>query len=241
MMFSLLVWFVLWEIIGRLDIIVLIPPFSGVIAAGVKMLPSERFQEAIAISLYAFAVGMAFSLTIGILLGVLMGRVKALGDLLGMWVNIFESSPLTAVVPVLMAILGFGQTTIIVTVFLFSVWVIALDTQVGVKSVNPSLLEMGRSFGASRFALYGKILLLAALPEILAGVRLGVIRGVKGIVIGQLLVAIIGVGELFELYSRNFLMEEFWALIVMLFAFAFAISEAVGFVERRVAYYASTR
>jgi NitT/TauT family transport system permease protein len=119
--------------------------------------------------------------------------------------------------------------------------VIALDTQVGVKSVNPSLLEMGRSFGASRFALYGKILLLAALPEILAGVRLGVIRGVKGIVIGQLLVAIIGVGYLFEIYSRNFLMEEFWAFIVMLFAFAFAISEAVGFVERRVAYYASTR
>lgn len=241
MMVSLLVWFVLWEIIGRLDIVVLIPPFSGVIAAGVTMLSSERFQEAIGISLSAFAVGMAFSLTIGIFLGVLMGRVKAIGDLLGMWVNIFESSPLTAVIPVLMAILGFGQTTIIVAVFLFSVWVIALDTQVGVKHVNPSLLEMGRSFGASRFALYGKILLLAALPEILAGVRLGVIRGVKGVVIGQLLVAIIGVGELFELYSRNFLMEEFWALIVMLFAFAFAISEAVGFVERRVAYYASTR
>jgi NitT/TauT family transport system permease protein len=241
MMFSLLVWFVLWEVIGRLDVVVLIPPFTDVIAAGVTMLPSERFQDAIAISFSAFAIGMAFSVTTGVVLGVLMGRVKAIGELMGMWVNIFESSPLTAVIPVLMAVLGFGQATIITAVFLFSVWVIALDTQVGVKHVNPSLLEMGRSFGAGRFELYSKILIFAALPEILAGIRLGVIRGVKGVVIGQLLVAIIGVGELFELYSRNFLMEEFWALIVMLFAFAFAVSEAVGYVERRVAYYASTR
>ena len=52
--------------------------------------------------------------------------------------------------------------------------------------------------------------------------RLGVIRGVKGVVIGQLLIAIIGVGELFELYSQHFLMEEFWALVIIVFTFAFA-------------------
>jgi NitT/TauT family transport system permease protein len=79
------------------------------------------------------------------------------------------------------------------------------------------------------------------LPEILAGVRLGVIRGVKGVVIGQLLIAIIGVGELFELYSQHFLMEEFWALVIVVFAFAFLAAEAVAFLERRVEYYASSR
>jgi NitT/TauT family transport system permease protein len=100
---------------------------------------------------------------------------------------------------------------------------------------------MARSFGAGRLQLYGKILVFAALPEILAGVRLGLIRGVKGVVIGQLLIAIIGVGELFELYSRNFLMEEFWALILLVFAFAFALSELVGLVERKIEYYAGSR
>jgi NitT/TauT family transport system permease protein len=60
-------------------------------------------------------------------------------------------------------------------------------------------------------------------------------------VIGQLLVAIIGVGELFELYSKHFLMEEFWALVIMVFLFAFAISEAIAMMERRVEYYASAR
>jgi NitT/TauT family transport system permease protein len=79
------------------------------------------------------------------------------------------------------------------------------------------------------------------LPEILAGLRLGAIRGVKGVVIGQLLIAILGVGELFELYSRNFLMEEFWALVIVVFLFAFAVSEAIAFIERRIEYYASAR
>jgi NitT/TauT family transport system permease protein len=60
-------------------------------------------------------------------------------------------------------------------------------------------------------------------------------------VIGQLLVAIIGVGELFEVYSNNFLMEEFWALVTIVFLFAFAVSEAIAYLERRVEYYAASR
>jgi NitT/TauT family transport system permease protein len=54
-------------------------------------------------------------------------------------------------------------------------------------------------------------------------------------------VAIIGVGELFELYSQHFLMEEFWALVVIVFLFAFAVSEAIAALERRVEYYAASR
>jgi NitT/TauT family transport system permease protein len=241
MVFSLVVWCVLWEIIGRLQLISLIPPFTDVIEAMFVVIPSADFLEAVAITFQAFAIGMGLSLVAGIGLGVLMGRIPAVGNLMGMWVNIFESSPLSAIVPALMAILGFGLPTMIVTVFLFSVWVIALDTQVGVERVNPSLMEMGRSFGASNRALFTKIVFFAALPELLAGIRLGLIRGVKGVIIGQLLIAVVGVGYLFELYSRSFLMPEFWALLIILFAFAFLASEAVAYFERKVASYATSR
>jgi NitT/TauT family transport system permease protein len=241
MVFSLLVWFALWEIVGRLDLVFLIPPFTHVLGAMADVVISPRFAEAATITLQAFVIGMALALTVGIGAGFLMGRIPAFGRLMGMWVNIFESSPMTAVVPALIAILGFGLPTMIFTVFIFSVWVIALDTQVGVERVNPSLLEMSRSFGASRRDLYLKIILGAALPEILTGVRLGLIRGVKGVVIGQLLIAIVGVGYFFELYSRSFLMPEFWALLIVVFAFAFAASEAIGYLERRVAFYAASR
>jgi NitT/TauT family transport system permease protein len=100
---------------------------------------------------------------------------------------------------------------------------------------------MGRSFGGAPWQIYAKILFLAALPEILAGIRLGLIRAVKGIVIGQLLVSVVGLGQLFGTYSRSFLMNEFWALTLILFAFALGLSELVGLLEKRVEYYASAR
>ena len=219
----------------------LIPPFTDVLAAIGTVVTSDRFAEAALLTLQAYGIGMALALAVGIGMGFWMGRVKAVGELMGMWANIFESSPLTAIVPALMALLGFGLPTMIVTVFLFSVWVIALDTQVGVARVSQSLLEMGRSFGASRRQVLTKIVLPAALPEILAGVRLGLIRGVKGVIIGQLLIAIVGIGYLFERYSRSFLMAEFWALLIIVFAFAFAASETIAYFERKVAFYATTR
>jgi NitT/TauT family transport system permease protein len=240
-LFSLLLWFIFWEIIGRAKLSTIVPPFTSVIAAGITILPTDKFATAVWISLRSFTIGMALALLVGIPLGVAMARVASLGRILGMWVNIFISAPISALVPILMAVIGIGETTVVVTVFLFAVFVIILDTQVGIRQADRSLVEMARCFGARRYQLYTKILLLSALPEILAGVRLGTIRGVKGVVIGQLLIAILGVGELFELYSQHFLMEEFWALVIIVFMFAFAVSEAIAFLERRVEYYASAR
>jgi NitT/TauT family transport system permease protein len=239
--FSLAIWFIVWELVGQAKLSTIIPPFSDVLAAGFTIVPTEKFNKAVWISLRSFAVGMVFALMIGIPAGVLMARVQVLGKILGMWVDVFVSAPISALVPILMAVIGIGETTIVVTVFLFAVFVIILDTQVGVKQADRSLVEMARSFGATRQQLYAKVLLLSALPEILAGLRLAAIRGVKGVVIGQLVVAIVGVGELFELYSQHFLMEEFWALVIIVFLFAFAVSEAIAFLERRVEYYSSSR
>jgi NitT/TauT family transport system permease protein len=241
MMSSLILWCLVWEIVGRAELVLLFPPFSGVVAALGELVLSTKFQAATVTTLWTFCTGMALAIVAGIALGVLMGRVKAADNLLGMWVNVFASAPLTALIPVLMILFGMGEKTIVVSVFLFAIWIIALDTQAGVKHITPSLIEMARSFGAGRVDLYAKIILFAALPEILAGIRLGLIRGVKGVVIGQLLVSVIGYGELFELYSRTFLMEEFWALTIVLFAFALIVAELVGMLEKRIEYYAGVR
>jgi NitT/TauT family transport system permease protein len=223
MMASLLVWCVVWEIVGRLDLIFLLPPFSDVLVAAVDLVQLPSWQSATVTTLRAFAIGMALAIAVGIPLGILMGRVRIADDLLGMWVNIFSSAPLSAIVPVLMILFGFGEKTIVAAVFLFAIWIIVLDTRAGVRHISPSLIEMARSYGASRSAL------------------LGLIRGVKGVVIGQLLVAIVGYGALFETFSRNFRMAEFWALTIILFAFALLISELIERAEAKVEYYAGAR
>ena len=133
------------------------------------------------------------------------------------------------------------MTSIIITTTLFAIWIIILNTRAGVMQINRSLVEMGRSFGASPLDAFFKIYFWAALPEILGGVRIGIIRAVKGVIVGQLLISIVGFGALFELYSSNFLMSHFWAVLIVLFAMAFSISEFLGYLERRVAYYAAKR
>ena len=117
--------------------------------------------------------------------------------------------------------------------FLFAVWIITLDTYAGVRHINPSMFEMGKSFGASRVQMHTKNLFWAALPEILAGIRVGLIRAVKGVVIA--------LGQMLSRYSRSFLLEEFWALTLVLFVFALGLSSAIGWVEHRVENYAGNR
>ncbi|MHA1549221.1 MAG: ABC transporter permease [Alphaproteobacteria bacterium] len=237
----MLIWIALWEIAGQLELAFILPPFSSVLEQLFFLVQRPLFLAAAVLTLRAFVIGMTISIIGGITIGFIMGRFRTANGVIGMWVNIFASAPLSSLVPVLMLLFGLGQTTIIVTVVLFAIWIIALDTYAGVRHIETSLDEMSRSFGASRFQLLTKVLFWAALPEILAGVRMGMIRAVKGIVIGQLLVSVVAFGRLFRTFSDNFQFEEFWALTLILFVFALGFSSAVGRLEKNVEYYAGSR
>ena len=240
-MSSLILWGLLWELIGQSDLTFFVPPLSEVIATLIEVIQTAAFQKALVETAYAFFAGVFFAIAIGIPVGILMGKNRLLDELLLPWVNVFLSAPLTALVPVLMVLFGFGMKSIIITTTLFGVWIIILNSRAGVKQINRSLVEMAHSFGASPMDAFFKIYFWAALPEILGGVRIGIIRAVKGVIIGQLLISIVGFGALFELYSANFLMAHFWAVLIVLFALAFTISEFLAYLEGRFSYYASKR
>jgi NitT/TauT family transport system permease protein len=229
-MSSLIIWAALWEVIGHTGLTFFVPPFSEVIVTLFTLLPTPAFLNALGTTAYAFCAGVFFAI-----------KSRLLDELLLPWVNIFLSAPLTALVPVLMVLFGFGTKTIIITTTLFAIWIIILNARAGVMQINRSLVEMARSFGATPMDAFVKVYFWAALPEILGGVRIGVIRAVKGVIIGQLLISIVGFGALFELYSSSFLMAEFWAVLVVLFGLAFSISEFLGYLERKVSYYAASR
>lgn len=240
-MSSLTLWGLLWEIVGRLDVTFFVPPLSEVLTTLFSVIGTPAFVKALSETAYAFCMGVLFAVTLGVPTGILMGKNRLLDELLLPWVNIFLSAPLTALVPVLMVLFGFGMESIIITTTLFAIWIIILNSRAGVMQINRSLVEMARSFGASPMDAFVKIYFWAALPEILGGIRIGIIRAVKGVIIGQLLISIVGFGALFELYSNNFLMRHFWAVLIVLFAMAFTISELLAYLERRVAYYAAKR
>ena len=239
--FSMLLWFTLWEVVGQSGTVFILPPFTDVMSSMVTLFGLNAFHEGAILTLRSFVFGMGIAIVAGIALGLLMGLVKTANRMLGMWVNIFVSAPLSSLVPVIMLLCGLGETTIIVTVVMFAMWIIALDTYAGVRHINPSLLDMAAIFGANRWQSLVKIVFWAALPEILAGVRLGLVRAVKGVIIGQLLIAVVGFGQMFTIYSRNFNFEMFWALAIVMFTFAIVLSALIAKLEAKVAYYAGTR
>jgi len=241
MMASLVIWAIVWELIGRLDLSILLPPLSHILIRMVEIIPTATFLKAFWITAKCFLIGSTIAVVAGIPIGVLMGRSIIADRMLLPWVNMFLSAPLTALVPVLMTLFGFGEQTIILTTLLFAIWIIVLDARAGVKGISQSLVEMAHSYGANGWQAFTKIYVWAAMPEILAGIRLGFIRAIKGVIIGQLLVSIVGFGRLFELYSSNFLMEHMWALLLVLFFFAFLIAEGMGRIERKFSYYAASR
>jgi NitT/TauT family transport system permease protein len=240
-MASLLLWAVVWEIIGQLHLTILIPPLSGALSRLAEIMANDSFWEAMAITMRTFLWGSGIAILVGVPLGILMGRIVILDRMLLPWVNTFISAPLSALVPVIMALFGFGETTVILTVVIFAIWIIILDARAGAHAISPSLVEMARVYGANPWQAFSKIYVWSALPEILTGIRLGLLRAVKGVIIGQLLVSVVGFGRLFEIYSSNFLMEHMWALLLVLFGVAFLIDMAFGHIERKVEYFASSR
>ncbi|MBD1153680.1 ABC transporter permease subunit [Candidatus Pelagibacter sp.] len=240
-MSSLILWGLLWEIFGQLEVTYFIPSLSAIFITLIEIAPTPAFIKAITETAHAFIVGIFFAVFIGVPVGILMGKNRIIDELLLPWVNMFLSAPLTALVPVLMVLFGFGIKSIIIITTLFAIWIIVLNSRAGVMQINRSLVDMAKSFGAKPQDAFFKIYFWAALPEILGGIRIGFIRAVKGVIIGQLLISIVGFGALFELYSSNFLMKHFWCVIIVLFAMAFTLSEILAHLERKVSYYASKR
>ncbi|MEW5420361.1 ABC transporter permease [Amorphus sp. 3PC139-8] len=238
---SLVAWALFWEVATQIADSTMFPPLSAILVTIGEVVQLTSFQNALVVTARSFALGMALALAVGIPVGALMGRFEAADKILNVWVNIFISAPLTAVVPALMPLLGIGEATVVATVFLFAVWVIIIDTREGICGVSPSLVEMARSNGATRWQMFWKILLPSAMPEVMTGIRLGVVRGVKGVIIGQIVIALVGFGALFETYLQTFQMTRFWALVLVVFTLGFVLVELVGLFEKRLTRHAKSR
>ena len=129
---SLIFWAGIWEFIGQMGWMTLLPPLSGIWFAFAELLEQSAFWDAFAMTARTFGIGLGLSILVGIPVGVLMGISTRTDKILSIWVNLFLSAPITAVVPALMPIFGIADATVIATVILFSIWVVIIDTQAGV-------------------------------------------------------------------------------------------------------------
>jgi ABC-type nitrate/sulfonate/bicarbonate transport system permease component len=224
----------LWEVAGRLMDSTLIPPLSQIAAAWWKLWSSGKLLTNLGMSLTTLATGFFLAALFGVVLGLLMGRFRAVEYFLDFYVNALMSAPSTAFVPVLILWFGLGIESRIAVVFLFAVFVIIINTMTGVKQVDTILVEMARSFGAREREIFFKIMLPAALPAIMAGLRLGIGRAVKGMVTAEMLLTLTGIGAMIMQYGSSFATDSLFAVILTILMVALLTMKAVQWVDRRL-------
>ncbi len=225
---------VVWEVVGRLELSLFVPPLDAVVRAWVADAASGRLWRAARTSLDALAAGYGLAVATGVPLGLLMGRSRPVQYVADLYVNTLMSAPLSALVPVLIAIFGIRETVVTATVFLFAVFVIVVNARAGVQLLDRSLVEMARAFGASEWVVFRKIVLWAALPSIMVGLRLGALQAVKGMVVGEILIAVTGLGERLIYYGNTFLIPHLYAVILTVLLLAVGASQLILAVDRLV-------
>ena len=221
-----------WELLGRLDVSLFVPPLSRVAATWWQLLGDGTLARAAASSLASLAKGFVPAAALGVVVGLAMGRFAVVRHLLDGWVNALMSAPLSALVPVLIALFGVRDTVVAATVFMFSFFVVVVNTQTGVRATDRSLVDMARAFGAGEAALFGRIYLPAALPAVMLGLRLGAVQAVKGMVVGEMLISLVGLGERLIYYGNTFLITELYAVILSVLALALLIAQAAQVADR---------
>ena len=223
---------VVWEAVGRLDVSMFVPPASDIAVVWWRLVNDGTLWGAGASSLLSLVRGFVPAAVLGVVTGLAMGRFATVRYLLDGWVNALMSAPLSALVPVLIALFGLRDTVVAATVFMFSFFVIVVNTMTGVRGTERSLVEMARAFGAGEAALFGRVYLPAALPAVMLGLRLGAVQAVKGMVVGEMLISLVGLGERLIYYGNTFLITELYAVIVSVLLIALAASQLAQACDR---------
>ncbi len=224
-----------WEYFGRQINPVLFTYPTAVANAAVKMIASGELWKYLSQSLIVLAAGLALAAILGIALGLIMARFWAIDIALDTYITALYSIPSVALVPVLVLWIGFETSAKIAVVFLFTFFPMVINTYQGVKNVDSRLIEVGRAFRCSERQLWSNIVLPAAVPFIVAGLRLAIGRGLIGMVLADLYTAITGIGYLISRYASIYRTDAMFVPIVTLGILGISLTGVLRFVERRVA------
>jgi len=225
----------LWEIFGRQVNPLFLSYPSAIARAFGQVLATGEFQRQALISLEVFAIGLSAALILGIALGLLMGRYRLAEYLLDPYVYAFDATPRVALIPVLLLWFGLGISSRIAIVFLSGLFPVLMNTFSGVRTVSTSLVEVGRAYGARERELFSKIILPAALPFIMAGIRLAIGRALIGIITAEMFTAVTGLGALLIRYSSALATDKFFVPVIFLSLLGVILSSGVEKLQKRLA------
>jgi NitT/TauT family transport system permease protein len=191
---------VLWEVLPRAGLVpqLFLPPLSQVVTVGIA--DWRIFVEALAVTLSEAAVALVFACGGGILAGALVGSVARLRGLLLPVVSSLYAVPLVVLYPVFTAWFGIGAQSKIAFASIYGFFPTLLGTAAGIQTIDAQLLVTARSMGANLMQRMRHVVLPAAIPTVIASLRLGGALVIVGVVVSEMLTSSAGIGYLITSY-----------------------------------------
>jgi NitT/TauT family transport system permease protein len=226
---------IVWEVLGPLVNPILFSHPSKIAVAFFDLTVSGELPYYAAESLQILFYGLALAIVIGVPLAVLMARVKPVDWALELPINALYSTPMVALVPLLVLWFGIYMQAKVIVVFLFAVFPILVNTYQGVRECDKNMIEVARSFRSSEWQMWKDVLLPYAVPYIAAGVRLAIGRGLVGMVIAEFYTTISGLGFMITRYAHIFETDKTFVPVLLLMFLGVALTASLKRVERWVA------
>jgi ABC-type nitrate/sulfonate/bicarbonate transport system permease component len=201
---SLAVGIALWEVAGRSTSAAFMVPFSATLVRLWELIVAGEFLGQLAESAKLFFTGFVLALAVGIPLGMLLARVRALRIGIEPYLMLVYATPLVALIPFILSMMGFGFAPKVLVVFLFAVFPVLYNTVEGARSIKPEMIEVAHSFRSGEWALWREVMLPYTLPYTMTGVRQAIGRALVGMVAAEFFLSSTGLGQLIMGASQNF-------------------------------------
>jgi len=232
----LLILAVAWELVSRLQLVstTALPPLSDVIAAWFDMIKDGELLTNGAASLVRLGAGLLLAILIGVVLGIGMAWWKAVNVLVSPIVEIFYPLPKSALIPVTVIWLGFGDASKILLIFLGCMLPVTIGAFNGARASDQALVWSARSMGAGRLRVLWDVVVPGAMPELLNGVRTALALSFILLVSAELIVSQHGFGYLIGFLGANGSYDAMYAVVLTVALLGFAADRLYLIVTRRV-------
>jgi NitT/TauT family transport system permease protein len=225
-----------WEAVARLGLVSssALPPLSKVAVAWVGLVEDGELVTAGASSLYRAGVGLLLAVAVGAVLGIVMAWWRPVNVLLSPLVELFYPMPKSALIPVTVIWLGFGDGSKILLIFLGCMLPVTLGAFNGARSSDRVLVWSARSMGASRLRMLWDVVVPSAMPEMLNGIRTALALSFILLVSSELIVARQGLGYLIGYLGADGAYAPMFAVVLTVAFLGFAADRLYLVLVRRV-------
>ncbi len=180
------------------------------------------------------AIGYAIAVILGVAGGLLLGSVRLLRQVAMPYVVAVYGIPKVLILPWIALIFGIGLTTAVLNAALFSFFPITIMVVGGVRDVDPVLLTVATSMGATRRQIYRKVILPAILPSVMVGMRIGIVFAMLGALLAEMFAGIRGMGFLMQRLANAFRAPEVFAATILVSALSIGVVLSLEHLNRRL-------